>query len=109
MFDQSSILLEKLWRLKRRFNKGACPGVDFVHLNVLLKEPSYRADVLRRVEANGTPELQVLAREIMANDHKQPLMAKSPDQGLPAPKANPVKRQNWFGRNTMVLLPVLPL
>lgn len=82
MADESSLLVEKLWRLKRRIDKGQCPGVDFVHLNVLLREPGYRTDVLRRVEANGSPELQALAREIMANDDGLPLMAKSPDQTL---------------------------
>ncbi|KXS51946.1 MAG: hypothetical protein AWU57_3672, partial [Marinobacter sp. T13-3] len=77
MSDQSSFLVEKLWQLKRRVDKGQCPGVDFVHLNVLLREPVYRADVLRRVEANGTPELRALAREILASDNGQALLAQS--------------------------------
>ena len=38
MSGQSSLLVEKLWRLKRRIDKGQCPGVDFIHLNVLLRE-----------------------------------------------------------------------
>lgn len=62
MSGDSSLLVEKLWRLKRRIDKGACPGVEFVHLNTLLREPNYRADVLRRVESAGTPELKALAR-----------------------------------------------
>ncbi len=107
MSDHSSLLVEKLWRLKRRIDKGACPGVDFVHLNVLLREPAYRTDVLRRVEANGTPELQALAREIMANDDGQPLMAKSPDQPLKTSAARPANRQSWLRRNALVVLPVL--
>ena len=107
MSDHSSLLVEKLWRLKRRIDKGQCPGVDFVHLNVLLREPAYRADVLRRVDANGTPELQALAREIMANDDGQPLMAKSPDQKLESSTAHPTHRRTWFGRNALVLVPVL--
>lgn len=107
MSDHSSLLVEKLWRLKRRIDKGQCPGVDFVHLNVLLREPGYRADVLRRVEATGDPELQTLAREIMANDGGQPLMARSPDKSLETSTARPASRQNWFGRNAMVILPVL--
>ena len=82
MSGQSSLLVEKLWRLKRRIDKGQCPGVDFIHLNVLLREPAYRADVLRRVETNGSPELQALAREIMANDPGEPLMTKSPTETL---------------------------
>lgn len=62
MSGDSSLLVEKLWRLKRRIDKGACPGVEFIHLNTLLREPAYRADVLRRVELSGTPELQALAK-----------------------------------------------
>ena len=107
MSDQSSLLVEKLWRLKRRIDKGACPGVDFVHLNVLLKEPAYRTDVLRRGEASGTPELQALAREIMANDDGQSLMAKSPDRALDASAPRPVNRRSLFGRKAMLLMPVL--
>nr|WP_252971407.1 hypothetical protein [Marinobacter sp. DS40M8] len=92
MSDQSSLLVEKLWRLKRRIDKGQCPSVDFVHLNVLLREPNYRNDVLMRVEANGTPELQALAREIMANDDGRPLMAKSSNQKLQASPVTPQKK-----------------
>ena len=76
MSGDSSLLVEKLWRLKRRIDKGACPGVEFVHLNTLLREPNYRADVLRRVESAGTPELKALAREIREVDSGEPLMAR---------------------------------
>lgn len=107
MSNQTSHLVEKLWQLKRRVDKNQCPGVDFVHLNVLLREPAYRADVLRRVEANGTPELQALAREIMANDNGQALMAKSASQTLEAPTEKPAGRRSWFGRGAMVLVPIL--
>ena len=107
MSDQSSLLVEKLWRLKRRIDKGQCPSVDFVHLNVLLREPNYRNDVLMRVEANGTPELQALAREIMANDDGRPLMAKSSNQKLQASPVTPQKRRSWFARHALVLVPVI--
>lgn len=107
MSDQSSRLVEKLWRLKRRIDKGECPGVDFVHLNVLLREPSYREDVLRRVEASGSPELQTLAREIMAADDGMPLLAKSPDQKIPSGAGSRGDDRSWFRRNAMLLLPVL--
>jgi len=107
MSDQTSYLVEKLWQLKRRVDKGQCPGVDFVHLNVLLREPAYRADVLRRVEANGTPELQALARELIASDNGQALMAKPADQVLETSNRKPAKHRGWLGRSTMVVLPVL--
>ena len=96
MSGQSSLLVEKLWRLKRRIDKGQCPGVDFIHLNVLLREPAYRADVLRRVETNGSPELQALAREIMANDPGEPLMAKSPTETLAKTSADKAQRRSWL-------------
>jgi len=108
MSDQSSLLVEKLWQLKRRVDKGQCPGVDFVHLNVLLREPVYRADVLRRVEANGTPELRALAREILASDNGQALLAQSSSrdtQRLEEPSRRP--RRSWLGRRAMVLVPAL--
>jgi len=107
MSDHSSLLVEKLWRLKRRIDKGQCPGIDFVHLNVLLREPAYRADVLRRVEANGTNELKALAREIMANDSGQPLMSKPATESLAAPAEKPTRKPSWFNRNLLVVVPVV--
>ena len=106
MSGQSSLLVEKLWRLKRRIDKGQCPGVDFIHLNVLLREPAYRADVLRRVETNGSPELQALAREIMANDPGEPLMAKSPTETLAKTSADKAQRRSWLTRNSIVVIPI---
>ncbi|MGQ7298774.1 hypothetical protein [Marinobacter nauticus] len=106
MSGQSSLLVEKLWRLKRRIDKGQCPGVDFVHLNVLLREPAYRADVLRRVETNGSPELQALAREIMANDPGEPLMAKSPTETLAKTSADKAQRRSWLTRSGIVVIPI---
>lgn len=75
MSDRSSLLVEKLWRLKRLIDKGECPGVSFVHLNNLLREPGYRSDVLRRVEGAGSEKLKRLAEEIRAEDTGAPLMA----------------------------------
>lgn len=107
MSDQSSLLVEKLWRLKRRIDKGQCPGVDFVHLNVLLREPAYRADVLKRVAANGTPELQALAQEIIANDAGQPLMSKSSTETLTDTTETTDKNRNGLSRKLLVVIPVM--
>ncbi len=109
MSGDSSLLVEKLWRLKRRIDKGACPGVEFIHLNTLLREPSYRADVLRRVELSGTPELQALAREIQLNDDGQPLMAKEASARFEAPAENPGPQKHWLRRNSLIGLPVLAI
>ena len=65
MSGDSSLLVEKLWRLKRRIDKGACPGVEFVHLNTLLREPNYRADVLRRVESAGRKEARASTEDAL--------------------------------------------
>lgn len=106
MSDHSSLMVEKLWRLKRRIDKGQCPGVDFVHLNVLLREPAYRADVLRRVASSGSPELQALAREIIANDPGTPLVSKSPVETLPKPE-KPVRTRSRLSKNLVVVLPAM--
>lgn len=109
MSGDSSLLVEKLWRLKRRIDKGACPGVEFVHLNTLLREPGYRADVLRRVEQNGTEELKALAREIQANDNGAPLMAQSNTSRLSASTDEPDKQSGWLRRNSLILIPSLAI
>jgi hypothetical protein len=105
MSDNSSLLVEKLWRLKRRIDKGQCPGIDFIHLNVLLREPAYRADVLRRVELNGSLELQKLARDIIAEDAGEPLMAKSTAEVLDTPKER-TRHPGWLRRNALVVAPI---
>ncbi|MDX1755107.1 MAG: hypothetical protein R3175_03520 [Marinobacter sp.] len=108
MSGHSALLVEKLWQLKRRIDKGACPGVEFVHLNALLREPGYRSDVLRRVASKGSPEMQTLVREIQANDTGEPLTAKSRDAVLAAtPESRRAAKRSWLGRNTLLALPVV--
>jgi len=74
MTDDSSLLVEKLWRLKRKVAKGECPGMEFVHLNNLLRDPDYRKNVLRRVSAQGSEELKQLVSEIRQQDRGESLM-----------------------------------
>ncbi|MDX1633743.1 MAG: hypothetical protein R3280_03845 [Marinobacter sp.] len=107
MTQDSSLLVEKLWRLKRQIDKGACPGVEFVHLNTLLREPAYRADVLRRVELSGSAGLKALAHEIQLNDNGQPLMARDNTVERHQPRAEANGRKSWGRRNLLVLGPVL--
>ncbi|MFL1454151.1 hypothetical protein ACJO5Y_06870 [Marinobacter sp. GN3S48] len=105
MSDQSSLLVEKLWQLKRLIDKGECPEVTFVHLNNLLREPGYRSDVLRRVEASGTERLKHLAKDIRARDSGKPLMATPTTDtdraGQPAAK----QQQSWLRRNLIWMTP----
>ncbi len=103
----SAQLVEKLWQLKRHIDKGACPGVEFVHLNALLREPGYRSDVLRRVADKGNPELGALVREIQANDTGQPLTAKSQDHVQIATTTARAARPGWLSRNLLLILPAL--
>ena len=109
MSGDSSLLVEKLWRLKRRIDKGACPGVEFVHLNTLLREPAYRADVLRRVELSGKPELQALAKEIQLSDNGQPLMAKETTARFEATEEPRTAQKRWLRRNSLIVFPVLAI
>ena len=109
MSGDSSLLVEKLWRLKRRIDKGACPGVEFVHLNTLLREPAYRADVLRRVELSGKPELQALAKEIQLSDNGQPLMAKETTARFEATEEPRTAQKSWLRRNSLIVFPVLAI
>lgn len=80
MSDHSSLLVERLWKLKRSIDKGRCQGIDFVHLNALLREPAYRADVLRRVERPNCRRWPVKSwQTIRAN----PLSPKHPMKDWP--------------------------
>lgn len=106
MSGDSSLLVEKLWRLKRRIDKGGCPGIEFVHLNTLLKEPAYRQDVMRRVEQSGSKELKALVREIQANDDHQPLMVKESINRLPSTPAERFQNRGWLRRNFPAVLAV---
>ena len=76
MSANSSLLVEMLWRLKRGADQGQCPGVQFIHLNNLLRDIEYREDILRRIEASGSDDLKTLVQEIRAADTGEPLMAK---------------------------------
>ncbi|SFM02533.1 hypothetical protein [Marinobacter zhejiangensis] len=107
MADQPIMLIEKLWLVKRKIDKGACPSVPFVHLNTLLREPGYRRDVLIRAENDGDRELQALASEILTHDTGQPLVAKSTDLSLQDTKPQPRPSKSRNGRrNLLALIPV---
>ena len=87
MTDNSPLLVEKLWRLKRMVAKGECPGMEFVHLNNLLRDPDYRDSVLRRVSEQGSETLQQLVFEIREQDRGEILMASG------SPENNPKARR----------------
>lgn len=103
MSQESTLLVEKLWRLKRLVAKGACPGLQFVHLNNMLREPGYRNDVLARVEASGSDALQRLAAEIRAADDGQPLMQKSVGDLSRTPGQEQTRRA-WLSPSRLWLL-----
>jgi hypothetical protein len=106
MSDRSSLLVEKLWRLKRLIDKGECPGVSFVHLNNLLREPGYRSDVLRRVEGAGSEKLKRLAEEIRAEDTGAPLMATATTSTAQiTPPESTTRDHSWFRRNLVWMAP----
>ncbi|WP_297798375.1 hypothetical protein [uncultured Marinobacter sp.] len=106
MSDQSSLLVEKLWQLKRRIDKGECPDIAFVHLNNLLREPGYRSDVLRRVESSGSERLKRLAEDIRALDSGGPLMATTAAETIESRQpATQQKPQSWLRRNLIWMMP----
>jgi len=109
MSGDSSLLVEKLWQLKRRIGKGQCPGVEFVHLNMMLREPGYRADVLRRVELSGTAELKALAREIQLGDDGQPLMVKGGSARSESSEPVEQETESWLKRNALIFIPVVAI
>lgn len=75
MSQNASLLVEQLWQLKRLVDRGECTDIQFVHLNNLLREPNYRADVLRRAESSGSDKVRKLVSEIRSADTGAPLMA----------------------------------
>ncbi|WP_077531165.1 hypothetical protein [Vreelandella utahensis] len=77
MSDNSPIIVERLWRLKRGIEKGQCDGLAFAHLNNLLRNPAYRDQVLTQVERDGTDAMKELASEIRSLDEGAPLMGSS--------------------------------
>ena len=81
MSENASLLVEQLWQLKRLVDRGECSDIQFVHLNNLLREPNYRADVLRRAESSGSDKVRRLVRDIRVNDPGKALMASTEKPG----------------------------
>ena len=75
MSENASLLVEQLWKLKRLVDRGECSDIQFVHLNNLLREPNYRADVLRRADSSGSERVRKLVRDIREVDPGTALMA----------------------------------
>lgn len=110
MSGHPALLVEKLWLLKRRIDKGACSSIPFVHLNSLLREPGYRSDVLRRAANEGTEELRSLARELLATDTGQPLVATTNKVSITRPattQQTPADRTSF--RHAWTMLPILAI
>ena len=74
MSEHSSLIVERLWRLERGIERGQCEGLAFAHLNNLLRDPTYREEVLEKVIQGGTEPMKKLAREIQSMDSGEALM-----------------------------------
>ncbi|SDW92012.1 hypothetical protein [Marinobacter mobilis] len=107
MAGQPILLIEKLWTLKRRIDKGACPSLPFVHLNTLLREPGYRSDVLRRAANDGDRTLKSLASEILAIDTGEPLTARPADLSLPKTPDRLLVKSRRTNRSLLALIPAM--
>ncbi|MFL1407168.1 hypothetical protein ACJO2E_17640 [Marinobacter sp. M1N3S26] len=83
MSENASLLVEQLWQLKRLVDRGECSDIQFVHLNNLLREPNYRADVLRRAESSGSDKVRKLVKDIRDNDPGKALMANPDNRQAP--------------------------
>lgn len=104
MSQHSSLLVEKLWRLKRLIDKGSCPNLKFVHLNNLLRDPVYRKDVLNKADTSGSEPLKQLVAEIRATDDGHPLLATSGTTTVGG-KDNVEGKRGWLRRNLIWLTP----
>ncbi|PAV24941.1 hypothetical protein CF392_13530 [Tamilnaduibacter salinus] len=107
MSEASSLIVERLWRLKRGVDNGDCQGLAFVHLNNLLRDPVYRDEVLEQVARQGTDELRALAREIQAMDQGEPLLARSPQPVQHTQRTTATSKRHPWRRRALWLLPAM--
>lgn len=105
MPHSSSLLVEMLWRLKRRVDKGDCPGMGFVHLNRLFRDVSYREDILLRAEQCGSDSVVALVAEIRAADPGVVLGAKPLPPAPHRPAAPPRPERSFLRRHLIWMLP----
>ncbi len=73
-------LVAALWKLKQEIGRRSLPEVPFVHLNLLLRQPEYRADIVNRALGSGDEVLVTLAAQIGQMDPGGPLLVDPRDQ-----------------------------
>ncbi len=60
---QRAQLVATLWNLKQAAKKNPLPGIHYIHFNTLLRQPTYRREILDAAANSGIPELEALAEE----------------------------------------------
>ncbi len=73
-------LVAALWKLKQEIGRRTLPDVPFVHLNLLLRQPDYRTDIIARAFGSGDDVLASLAAQIKEMDPGGPLLVDPRDQ-----------------------------
>lgn len=61
--QQRARLVATLWNLKQAAKKNPLPGIHYIHFNTLLRQPSYRREILDAAANSGVSELEMLAAE----------------------------------------------
>jgi len=61
-------LVAALWNLKQAVKKHPLPGIPYIHFNTLLRQPSYRREILDAANRADNEELRRLAAEAEALD-----------------------------------------
>lgn len=56
-------LVAALWNLKQAFARHKVPGLTFIHLNMVLNDPDYRAEIINRALTSEIEELRALGRK----------------------------------------------
>ena len=106
MSRESSLIVDLLWKIKRRLESGQSTSIGFVHFNMLLQDTSYRNDVLQKAKASGDPVLEALAKEAEARETGRPIRHHDGRAGITSntahqptndqPTAHPLRRNLYW-------------
>lgn len=97
-------LVAALWNLKQAFARHKVPGLTFIHLNMVLNDAEYRAEIINRALTSEIAELRKLGHKAAEHNVDGRLLLTREGRELHAASEQPQKGASGFLRRYRLAL-----
>lgn len=86
-------LVSQLWKLKKLASERGLESLNYIHFNLVLNDPGYRADLIEQAKASNDAELVSLAWSVSRMDEGGPILHRGDEPNVePAPQIDGLPR-----------------